>query len=169
MSDVEPTAFDYAFRYAELMKQRESELGSYVGDGPTAEQAEALAAKLVPVSQFQKNVGCSTVWDAFRVALETEMAWLFPERDPLGEPMIRALREIQDITGTALESSGPEWKNQLEKLVNVHLVANAAQRQVKLRVNGISWRLVLARPLYWLGIKGLATRLADAEYRRWKA
>ena len=168
MSYTEENAFDIAIRFAGLIKTREAELGAYVGDGPTAEQAEALVQKLLPLSRPLDSVSASVVWDAFRAATEAEAAWIFPENDTLTEPMRQALIEIQNLTGQTLEALGPEWKPQLEKLANLHVIVNAGQRQEKLRGNKISWRIAVARLLWSLGIKKPAISLADNEVRRWK-
>lgn len=142
--------FDYLVRHAESVKAREDQLGAYVGDGPTAEQADAFLSNLRPLNAIH-DVSPSALWNAFQSAVDTEMTWIFPERDAIGKPMIVGLRELQARVGKLLEEAVPEQGAQLHKYVDLALVANAARRQEKLHGNGVSWRLVLARFLYWLG------------------
>jgi hypothetical protein len=106
MPESGETSFQLVFRDAELIKAREAELGAYFGDGPTSEQVTVLVETLQPISEAA-TASPSTLLAAFRIAVGVEMSWLFPERDPLGEPMTAALRNIQTFTGKALESVMP--------------------------------------------------------------
>ena len=144
------TFFQSLFRQADLIKARELERGSYFGDGPTSEQIDALIQALKPMSDAS-TATASVLFAAFRVAVTTEMTWLFPERDALAEPMIEALRLMQTFTGTALESVVPEMKPNLEKFANLSIVERAARRHQALHGNKIIWRLALARVLYRVG------------------
>jgi hypothetical protein len=150
MVNPDEPLFEYLARHAELVKTREYELGAYAGDGPTAEQADAFLAALRPLHDAE-SVTPSMLWEAFRSTVDTEMTWLFPERDPIGEPMTVGLRELQSRVGKLLEQAIPEQGPVLNKYVDLAIVANAAKRQVKLHGNGINWRLMLARVLYWIG------------------
>jgi len=151
MVNADERLFDYLARHAELVKAREFELGEYAGDGPTAEQADAFLATLHPLDEAAESVTPSILWAAFRSAVDTEMSWLLPERDAIGEPMTVALIELQTRVGKLLEQAMPEQSPTLHKYVDLAVVANAARRQVKLHGNGTNWRLVLARFMYWLG------------------
>jgi hypothetical protein len=151
MADPDETLFQYLCRHGDLVKAREDEAGSYPGDGPTADQVDALIASLRPLSEETEPETPALMWAAFKNSVDTEMTWLFPERDPISQPMTAALRQIQDIYGKRLEQALPEQEPELHRYVDLALVANAANRQVKLRGNGINWRLVLARFMYWLG------------------
>lgn len=71
----------------------------YPGDGPTADQVDSLIISLRPLRESPESVTIAELWDAFKICTDTETAWLFPERDPLGEPMSKALKQIQEITG----------------------------------------------------------------------
>jgi hypothetical protein len=154
-----------------MMKGRETKLGAYPGDGPTSQQADSLKGALrllvdlsdspvpdiVPGAFRAASVAPDIVWYAFRAALDTEMSWLFPERDPISEPMCAALREVQNITGWALDLSRPEQTPLLERYANLAVANNAMGRQMKLHGNSLTrrvsfaCRLALARLLCWLG------------------
>jgi hypothetical protein len=151
MIDPDEPIFDFLTRHAELVKAREYELGEYARDGPTAEQADAFMATLRPLDEATESVTPSILWNAFRSAVDTEMTWLLPERDPIGQPMTVGLRELQTRVGKLLEQVMPEQGPELHRYVDLAIVANAAKRQVKLHGNGTNWRLVLARVMYWLG------------------
>ena len=152
------TLFQFVCRHAELLKARESELGAYPGDGPTCEQADALVAALHPLIEDPcSTVAPDTAWNAFRAAVDAEMSWLFPERDPPGAPMTEALREVQNITGKMLEQAQPETVPELNRYADLAVAENALRRQRKLHGNSVVWRLTfmcrmaLARSLWWLG------------------
>jgi nucleoside 2-deoxyribosyltransferase len=141
----------YLMRHAEMVKAREHDLGAYFGDGPTAEQADAFIASVRPFDEATDDPTPTMLWKGFKAALDTEMLWLFPERDAIGERMTAALRELQNRLGKLIEETMPEQVPAMRKIVDLSVVANAAERQVKLHGNGINWRIVLARFLYWLG------------------
>jgi len=103
-----------------------------------------------PVSEAT-TATAAVLFAAFRVAVSVENTWLFPERDPLAEPMIEALQLVETFTGTALESVMPEMKPDLQKLASVAIVEKTARRHQALHGNKIIWRLVLARFLYRVG------------------
>src|ERR1700680_389908 len=103
MINSDETLFQYLRRHGELIKAREDEAGSYLGDGPTANQIDALIDSLRPLSESTEPATPSLMWAAFKHSVDTEMTWLFPERDPLGKPMTAALRLVQDIYGKQLE------------------------------------------------------------------
>jgi hypothetical protein len=147
----EETLFEYICRHVELLKGRESQLGKYPGDGPTVTQACELIDHLRPLSEATEPLAISVLWNAFQSTVKVEMTWLFPEKDPLGESLTWALEKVQESTGKLLVEYGPVKHEQLEQYVSVALVARAANRQVKLKGNGINWRLVLARTLHWFG------------------
>lgn len=129
-----------------MIKAREAELGGYPSDGPTAQQVTALIEYLRPISE--EDVASYTpaiLWKAYSSTLEVEFSWLFPERDPIGEAMTAALREVQKITGKALVEAMPEQEKELERITNLHIIKNAAGRQVALRGDRPSLRLWLAR------------------------
>jgi hypothetical protein len=88
------------------------------------------------------------LYAAFKSATDSEMTWLFPERDPIGQPMTAALREVQARVGKLLVDSLPDSKADLEKYVNLSLLANAAKRTLVLRGNRPSLRVWLARLLH---------------------
>jgi hypothetical protein len=121
-------SFQIVFRYADLIKAREAERGAYFGDGPTSEELNALVESLRPISEATTALP-ATLFDAFRIAVSVEISWIFPERDPLGEPMTAALRNIQTFTGKALESVLPEMHDDLEKYASLSIVENAARRR----------------------------------------
>jgi hypothetical protein len=150
MPESGETPFQIVFRHADLIKAREAEQGVYFGDGPTPEQLTALVKNLQPISEAATALP-ATLLAAFRSAFSVEMSWLFPERDPLAEPMTAALRNIQTFTGKALESVMPEMHDDLEKYANLSIVENAARRTEALHGNKIIWRLVLARVLHSVG------------------
>ncbi|HEY6988274.1 MAG TPA: hypothetical protein VH369_07820 [Bryobacteraceae bacterium] len=144
------TLFQLVIHQAELIKAREVKRGDYFGDGPTSGQLDALLEALHPVGEAS-TASASVLFAAFRIAVATEMTWLFPERDPLGEPMTAVLRKVQTFTGSALESVMSEMKPDLEKYANLSIVENAARRHDALHGNKIIWRLVLARFLHRVG------------------
>lgn len=150
MPEASDTPFQTVYRHVELIQAREAELGAYPGDGPTSEQASALAKALRPIGEVEAVLP-SVLWTAFRKVVDIEMTWLFPERDPFGLPMTAALRQIRDFTGKALETAMPDMRPSLEKYVGLAIVANAARRTERLHGNKIIWRLVLARVLYRIG------------------
>jgi hypothetical protein len=113
MADDIETLFQFVLRYAELIRVRQEQLGAYSGDGPTSEQASALVEALRPISEAE-TVLLSILLAAFRGAVDAEMSWLFPERDPIGEEIIQLLRKIQDFTGKALQSAIPEMRRTLK-------------------------------------------------------
>lgn len=96
-------------------------------------------------------------WRAFQAAVDTEMSWLFPERDPLGASLTAALREVQNITGWALERAVPEMASEPNRYASLAVFNNAAERQMKLHGNSVMWRvsstcrMAVARLLWWLG------------------
>jgi|SRR6185437_6790466 len=119
MPESGESLFQLVCRHAELIKTREASLGAYYGDGPTAEQAAALTASLKPVSEAAESVTPSVLLNAFRSAVDTEMMWLFPEKDAIGEPMTGALREVQSIVGKLLEEAMPEQGPKLHQYVEL--------------------------------------------------
>jgi hypothetical protein len=151
------TLFQFVCRHTELVKARESELGTYPGDGPTSEQVDSLLATLRPVFENPGPHAPAVVLHAFQAAVQVEMSWLFPERDPIGFPMTAALRELQNLTGTVLEQAQPEMAPGLDKYADLAVANNALKRQTKLHGNSVIWRvsftcrMALARFLWWLG------------------
>jgi hypothetical protein len=150
MPENDETVFQSLFRQADLIKSREVERGAYFGDGPTSGQIDALIQACEPISTAS-TASASALFAAFRTAVTTEATWLFPERDALAGPMIEALRLVQTFTGTALESSMPDMKPELEKFASLSIVERAARRHQALHGNKIIWRLALARVLYRVG------------------
>jgi hypothetical protein len=150
MVQATETSFQIVCRHAELIKAREAQLGAYPGDGPTSQQASALVEALRPISEAEAVLP-SILLTAFHSAVDAEMTWLFPERDPFGLPVTAALREIQNFTGKALEAAMPGTRPGLEEYASLAVVANAARRTEQLHGNRIIWRLVLARVLYRIG------------------
>ncbi|MDQ2841904.1 MAG: hypothetical protein M3Y72_12880 [Acidobacteriota bacterium] len=142
--------FQSLFRQAEQIKTRELEAGGYFGDGPTSKQIDELILAVEPISGAI-SATAAVLFAAFNIAVSIENTWLFPERDPLAEPMTKTLLLLQTFTGTALESIMPEMKPDLEKLASLAIVETAARRQQALHGNKIIWRLVLARVLYRVG------------------
>jgi hypothetical protein len=150
MAQASQTSFQILCHCAELIKAREAELGAYPGDGPTSEEASTLVAALRPISEADA-LPTPILWAAFRSAVDGEMTWLFPERDPIGPPMTAALREIQAFAGKTLEGVMPEMGPDLEKYASLAIAANAAPRTELLHGNKIIWRLVVARVLHRIG------------------
>jgi hypothetical protein len=146
MSEGRDSLYQFVCRHAEMIRAREVELGAYSGDGPTAEQVTALVQHLRPIDEGEPGTYTpSILWEAYRSILEVEYSWLFPERDPLGEAMTAALREAQKLTANALIATLPEQKEDIERITNLHIIKQAAGRQVALRGNRPSLRLWLAR------------------------
>lgn len=149
--------FQYVCRQAESVKARELETGSYLGDGPTAAQADSLIGALRPLIESPDSVPPAVLWNAFRAAVDTEMCWLFPERDTIGNPMTAALREVQNAVGWTLNQALPENAPLLERYANLAVAKNAVRRQTELHGNSVMWRLsftfrmAMARFLWWLG------------------
>jgi hypothetical protein len=150
MPEESESPFQILFRHVALIQARQAELGAYPGDGPTAEQASALAEALRPICEAEAVLP-SVLWTAFHTAVDIEMTWLFPEKDPFGLPVTAALRQVQDFTGKAIETAKPDMGPSLEKYASLAIVANAARRTERLHGNKIIWRLVLARVLYRIG------------------
>jgi len=150
MAQAIETSLQIVCRHAEMIKAREAEQGAYPGDGPTSEQAYALVEALRPVNETDV-ASPSILWGAFRSAVDGEMTWIFPERDPIGPPMTAALREIQTFIGNTLEGAMPEMGPDLEKYVSLAIVANAARRTERLHGNKITWRMAFARVLHRIG------------------
>jgi hypothetical protein len=148
MTENGESLFQYVLRDAEMIKAREADQGTYPGDGPTSDQADALMSALRPVNEATEPVTPSMLYAAFKSATDSEMTWLFPERDPIGQPMTAALREVQARVGKLLVDSLPDSKADLEKYVNLSLLANAAKRTLVLRGNRPSLRVWLARLLH---------------------
>jgi hypothetical protein len=142
--------FQFISRHVDMLKDRETDLGRYPGDGPAAAQASELVNSLRPFTE-EADVTAAQTWQAFRNVVEIETAWLFPEKDPLGESLIFALHKAQELIGKWLVDSGTITHEDLDKYVNLHVVQMAAKRQIELRGNGINWGLVVARFLHWLG------------------
>ena len=153
MSETEETLAEFVVRHAEQIKAREEALGAYSGDGPTQEQVDRLLTSLH--RQLSKSTDTqdtlSAAHDVFRSAVDIDFSWLFPERDPIAGELIPALREVQKIMAEMLDKAIPEGVKIRQDYVSLSLVGNAARRTQKLQGNGIMWRLVLARFLYWLG------------------
>lgn len=151
------TLFEFVCRHAELVKARESKLGAYPGDGPTSEQVDSLLAALRPVFETPDPHAAHVVWVAYKAAVDTELRWLLPERDPIGGAMTAALREVQNITGWALGQAAPEMTSEMCRYTDLAVAGNAVHRQRKLHGNRVIWRLsftcrtALARLLWWLG------------------
>ena len=131
---------------------REDEAGSYPGDGPTTHQLDLLTVGLRPLSETPESVTVAELWAAFKICTDTETAWLFPERDPLGEPMSKALKQIQEVTGTLLEKNAPHMATGLHRYADLAEAGRLAYRAAKLKGNGFQWRLVVARFLYSLSM-----------------
>lgn len=181
LSETGETLFQFVSRQVDAIKARESKLGGYPGDGPTAEQADRLLMALEevrPIFEIPESLAgvrpafeicdphealqmaCAlpaVVFGAFRTAFDTEMSWLFPERDPYGETMTVALREVENITGRALEQARPQQASDLHRYADLAVLNNALRRQIKLHGNSPLWRftftcrMALARFLWWLG------------------
>ena len=79
--------YQFVCRDAELIKVREADLGAYLGDGPTAEQATALIESLRPIDESEPPFTPSVLWNAFKQSVEVELSWLFRERDPVGSAL----------------------------------------------------------------------------------
>ncbi len=92
---------------------------------PTAEQTDDFLAALRPLEEATESVMPSVVWTAFRSAVDTEMSWLLPKSDPIGQPMTLALRELQARAGKLLEQTLPDQGPVLHKYVNLAVVVNA--------------------------------------------
>ena len=103
------------------------------------------------VSEAADSVSPSDLWEAFKASVEAEMSWLFRELDPIGEAMTPALRKMVNLTGTALDGVMPENHAKSDQYVSAAIVANAAKRQVALRGNRPSLRMLLARVIWFLG------------------
>ena len=151
------TLFQFVCRHAELVKARESKLGAYPGDGPTSEQVDSLLAALRPIFETPDPHPAHVVWVAYKAAVHTELRWLLPERDPIGGAMTAALREVQNITGWALDQAAPEMTSEMCRYTDLAVAVNAVHRQRKLHGNSVIWRLsftcrtALARLLWRLG------------------
>lgn len=149
--------FQYVCRHAEAIKARELEAGTYPGDGPTAAQADSLIAALRTLIESPDSLPPSVLWGAFRAAVDAEVCWLFPERDPIGNPMTVALREVQNAVGWTLDRAIPENASLLDRYASLAVANTALRRQMELRGNSAMWRLsftcrmALARLLWWLG------------------
>jgi len=143
----------YICRHAEMVKARESKLGTYAGDGPTSEQADCLVAALSAAFETPDPHAPDVIWRAFRAALDPEMAWLFPERDPIAEPMTAALREVQSITAWTLDQAVPEMESERRRYESLAAAVNAAARMAKagpLRRAWSTFLIAIARFLWWL-------------------
>jgi hypothetical protein len=168
MSSHEESPFAQIANCIDSIRSRQSNQGTYFGDGPTSEKLDELEMALKPIADYPDSVECSEIWSAFRVSTETEMSWIFPERDPISSGMISALCEVQRITGEALVAVDPDWQARLEKFSSLHIVENAATRQTALHGNRISLGLVAARILNRLGAKHLAESIADRVVTNWQ-
>jgi hypothetical protein len=157
MANQEEALIELVVRYGELLKAREDEAGSYPGDGPTADQVDALIVSLRPLSENPNTVTIPKLWTAFRMCTDTGTAWLFPERDPLGEPMCRALMKIQEMTGSLLDNNAsPEMVNGSHRYAELAEAGRQINRAAKLGGKvpvGFKWRLRLAHFLHNLGSK----------------
>jgi hypothetical protein len=152
MPDTGETLAEFVSRIAELIKVREAELGSYPGDGPTFEEMDKLLTSMERQLKEPRESYTPAVANAvFTDALNVEYSWLFPERDPLAQELIPALRQVQTVMEEVLDQTLPQSIELRQKIVSLTIVANAARRTENLQGNGISWRIVLARVLYWLG------------------
>jgi hypothetical protein len=151
------TLFQFVCRHAELVKARESNLGVYPGDGPTCEQVDSLIMTLRPIFETPDPHAPTVVAHAFQAALQAEMSWLLPERDPIGAPMTAALREVQNVTGWALDQAAPEMTPELHRYADLAVANNTLRRQTRLHGNSVIWRVSFAcrmapaRFLWWLG------------------
>ncbi len=151
------TLLQFVCRHAEMVKGRESKLGAYPGDGPTSEQVDSLVAALRPIFETPDPHATDVVWHAYKAAVDTEMRWLLPERDPIGDAMTVALREVQNITGWALDQAAPEMTPEMCRYTDLAAVVNSVDRQKKLHGNSVMWRvsftcrMALARLHWWLG------------------
>ena len=114
-------------------------------------QGEELLAKLHPIYEGQSTAPAQLVFNAFRASVEARTAWIFPERDSIGQQLEWAMGVVQESLLIPLESSGLMSRKDIEEFINLHLIIQAAKRQEKLHRNRIIWRLVLARFMYWLG------------------
>ena len=168
MSDKVTTPYEVVFEGSRLIHSREGKLGHPADDGPTAEQVNKLCADLQPFIDDRGEYKPSELWDSFRSVTETEMAWLFPERDPVAQFMIPALQEIQSKSGNAFCRLLPDQQAQLERFANLAVAANAARRAETAGDKGPSWRMFLARCLYRIGIKRAAIAIGSYEVERWK-
>lgn len=121
-----------------MVKARENELGAYAGDGPTAEQADAFLASMRPLRRMSEGFPVVVIYDVFKIAVDTEMLWLFPERDFIGKSMTVGLRELQRRLGKLLEQAMPEQDLELDNYVNLAIFANAARRKAKIHELGVN-------------------------------
>jgi hypothetical protein len=151
-----------------LIQSRETELGVVTGDGPTSKQIASLLAALQPVLDGRDLCTPSELWTIFRSVTEIELAWLFPERDPLAQSVIPALQKIQTVSGDALCDAMPEQRNEVEKFANLAVAANLANRELAVNGNGPSWRMFLALCLSKIGLKRPAVAIANSEFERWR-
>lgn len=148
------TLFQFVCRHAALLKARESELGAHPGDGPASDQIDSLLAALRPVLETPDPHPPDAVWRAFAAAVQVRLSWLFPERDPVAEPMSAGLREVENTTAWALDQAAPETAKDRQTFVDLAVVANAAGRVEKLGPIRRLWStllIALARLLWWLG------------------
>jgi hypothetical protein len=151
-----------------LIQSREAELGVVAGDGPTSEQVKSLITVLEPFLDGRDACTPSELWSIFRSVTETELAWLFPERDPIAQSVIPALIKIQTVCGDALCNAIPEQREQVENFANLAVAANLANREIAVNGNGLSWRMFLARCLSHIGLKRPAVAIANSEFDRWR-
>jgi len=150
MPDPDEILFQSLSCQADLIKARELERGMYFGDGPTLGQLNALLRAMLPI-RGAATAPAPVLSALFDVAVATEMAWLFPERDALAGAMIEGLRLLQIFAAAALEAAVPGIKAHLDTIINLSIVERAARRQQALHGNKIMWRVVLARFLYGFG------------------
>ncbi len=167
MHTTEENVFQAACRTAEALISRDTELGTYSGDGPTTEQTNALIQACAQLAEPLETAHAKLFWEAFKCSTECIASWLYPERDSLAQVMLPLLVEVQGRTGAALESIDPNWHAELERFANLHTIARAAKRQTELRGNTVDWRIACARLLNKIGARTLAENLANSAVEKW--
>jgi len=168
MNELTASPHDLLVEGLRLIQSREAESGIVAGDGPTSKQVASLLATLEPVLDGRDSCTPSELWTIFRSVTEIELAWLFPERDPIAQSVIPALQKIQTASGDALCDAMPEQREQVEKFANLAVAANLANRELAVNGNGLSWRMFLAQCLSKIGLKRPAVAIANSEFERWR-
>src|SRR5260370_27714327 len=98
MPDTGETLREFVCRIAELIKARETEIGSYPGDGPTFDEVDKLLTSMErQLNEPRESYTPAVASAVFTDALNVEYSWLFPERDPLAQELIPALRQVQTV------------------------------------------------------------------------